>query len=680
MTNGATLSHPAAVGSVLGVFTVLAMAASFATVAYGINVPAMRTHYAHSLSVLVIIEVFQSIFFSGTLSLNWPSVCAAWWSNFAWSAGMIHSPHIENTINRFIGQNLGNDSQVGAAGSSAINNNGGQQAQQIYGRSLDKLYYHSYDAMKRGEDFAHRLSRRASPSNSTGLGYDWSGGPVRQGLPIPGNWSGFAGELSEVGIAASDAFMTGFLWFLVLLACLIAATLLFKGILEGMSAIKWIQHDRLAMFRSHWLGFLGLIVLRAMLIAFFMFMTLTMFQFSFGGAAGVTAIAAIVFIIFFVGVLGIAGYACFYRLRFGHYASAPDRIHYQTGRGLVWGSEVQEQDRPRTFAAGLPLFRVRYHDKDAERQTVHEDANYNKRFGWLSARFRRTRWWFFTAWIVYQFVRACFVGGARASPVTQVFGVLVVELLAFIAIVIINPFESARNTALAVYMLSISKVVTAGLSIAFLPQFNLARIPATVVGFIIIITQAFVVIGLLILVVIGVFSTYFSLTRNREEFHPQSWEGLRINYYEHLEMKATDLPPPPPIVPEEPKEPYFNVNEVRRAPKIEDEDEEDAVNDMDPVASQFSVVGGRTRASSRANSMMSQTSNVPYGARIHRASWSSRDFSQWQEQDGMSGSHVRKPSRTVSGSYTSNSMVPLVRPQISQSSLRRSATPKATEK
>jgi hypothetical protein len=684
MRNGATFSQVETVAPVLGIFTLVALLASFFTAIYGVSIPAVRTHYAHSLSVLVVFEVFQSIFFSGALSLNWPSVCAAWWSNFAWSAGMIPSQSMTNSINQFIGANLANASQVGGAGSTTIDNNGGLQ-QQIYGRTLDMMSRDLYGSVSRGFQVAERIYRRSTGNNGSGTdeGYTWAGGPVEPGLPVPGNWTGFAGELSEVNIPASNAFMTGFLWFLILVAGLIGATTALKFSLEVLSSRQWIKPDRLALFRSHWLGFLGLIVLRAMFIAFFMMMTLTFYQFSYHGSAGVTAIAAIVFLIFFVGMLAIAGYACFYRLRFGHYESSPDRLHFRSKKALKFipwfgATRASSMKENPTKSAGLPFFRVRYIDDDSERLGVHQDQEYNKRFGWLSARYRRTRWWFFAVWVVYQFVRACFIGGAGANPELQVVGLFMVEIIALIAIVWINPFEGARNTALAVYMLGISKVATAGLSIAFLDHFNLGRIIATVIGIVIIVIQGFLTIALLILIVLGAISSWFSLTRNREEFHPQSWDPLRVKYFEHLEMKATDEPPPPPPMPEEPKEPYFNVNAVRRAPKIEDEDG-DILPDLDnPAASQFSLQGGKT---SRANSMHSHYSvgNPPYGARLHRSSWSSRDFPNWQQQDGVehgSPSGSRGPSRHTSGVYTSHttdtstSMAPLVRSRASASNLR----------
>jgi meiotic recombination protein REC8 len=686
MTNGATLSHPSSVSTVLGIFTVVAMLASFATTIYGVSIPHVRTHYAHSVSVLVIFEVFQSNFFSGTLALNWPSVCAAFWSNFAWSAGMIYSAPMLNSINHFINSNLGNSSQVGGAGSSTINSNGGLQ-QQIYGRSWEE------DSSGRLAQASARIYGRAD-STSAGRGYSWAGVPIADGLTTPGNWSGFAGTLSDVGIPQSDAFMVGFLWLLILLLVLIAATVAFKWLLEGFSALKWIKEDRLALFRSHWLGYMGLIVLRTLFIGFFMMMTLTIFQFSYKGPTAVTAIAAIVFLIFFLGGLGVCGYACFYRLRLGRYESSPDQIRLKPKKlmkvipwvGVTRESSMTEEEKAAPkFGGSMPFIHVKYIDKDSERQSVHEDEDYNKKFGWLSARFRRTRWWFFAVWVVYQFVRACFIGGAQSNPTAQVIGLLVVEIIALIGIVCINPFEGSRNTALAVYMLSISKVATAGLSIAFLPQYNLNRIITTVIGVIIIVIQGFLTIGLMILIILGAISSYMSLSRNREDFRPNHWQSIRLKYFERLEHKAADLPPTPPPLPEQPQEPYFSVNTVRRVSKIEDEEPDFIAAMPHPAESVKSF-----HARSRTNSMRSNYSgygNAPFGARVHRASWSAKDFGNWappedipegsQLQDGphrstsrMSMRHISTPSILSLGAVAAGKVPMPLRTAISSNEIR----------
>lgn len=236
---------------------------------------------------------------------------------------------------------------------------------------------------------------------------------------------------------------------------------------------------------------------------------------------------------------------------------------------------------------------------------------------------------------MYEFVRACFYGGAAGHPLTQVFGLLVVEFIALIVIVVMRPFEGARLNALMVYLLGFTKVATVALSAAFDARFNLQRITTTVIGVVIIVIQAILTIVLLIAIVIGALSSYMSLTRNHENFKPHSWETMRQRYFAHLERTATDLPPPPSPPSEEPKGPYFYVASVRRQPKIEDEDGDYIGSVHDPLGSRVSVAGPAIIRTSRTNSIRSQLdgvyTSVPVGARVHRASWSTRDFNNYYD-------------------------------------------------
>lgn len=693
MKNGHSFSQPASISTVLGVFTIVAIIASFATAAYGVSIPHMRSHYAHSLSVLVVFETFQSIFYSGALSLPWPSVLPAWWSNFAWSAGLVPSVNVVRSINPFVGVS-GNASQVGGAGSTVINNQGGL-TQQIYGRSLasditNELYKRTPESVK---DAMGMLAKRQPYDPNNPYDYNWNGDPVQPGMPLPGDWTGFAGELSALSIPAPNAFTLALIWLFVVLGLVIVLLVAFKYSLEGLVKLKWIKQDRLEYFRSHWTGYLSLAVLRTLFIAFFSLTTLAMFQFAIHGSAGPTAIAAIVFIIFMVGVGGLVLYALHFRLRFSRFSVDPDRILLH--RGKIMGfipcvipirlSQLKEEELGEKPTGSLPFVRWHFVDNDANRKNVHQDEPYVKRFGWLSARYRLSRWWFFALWLTYQFVRGCFLGGASGSPLAQVFGLFIVDILALVIIAALNPYEGQRNTALAVWLLAISRVVTTGLSIAFLPDFNLNRIVVTVIGVVIIVIQCLLTIALMILIVLGGISSWMSLSRNREYFSSQRLEGVRIQYFEHIARRATDEPPPqkPKSEPENEssdkfpelaKEPYFTVTSVRRAPKIEDEDD-DYLAEMNPppipvVTFAPSSAKGRSRTASLSS--RHSVSSLPRAARVHRASWSSKDFSQWQaEQDRTNPTLARRMSggpghiRTNSMKMTSG-----LRGQVSMSSLR----------
>lgn len=205
-----------------------------------------------------------------------------------------------------------------------------------------------------------------------------------------------------------------------------------------------------------------------------------------------------------------------------------------------------------------------------------------------------------------------------------------------LVIIKLSPFESNRITAVAIWMLSISKIVTTGLSIAFLPDFGASRIAATVLGIVIIIVQGFVAIAVLVLILTGIISAWTSLSRNREEF-PEPLNQVRIRYFEHIDACATDLPPKPKEAdksPEAPVEPYFNVKDVCRAPKIGDQSVAAASGAPDPPGHVVALSASASVRRSRANSASSHCSvnNIPCTGRTHRASWTAKDVALWDAE------------------------------------------------
>ncbi|THY11958.1 TRP-domain-containing protein [Aureobasidium pullulans] len=685
VTNGASFSQPKSVGSVLGAFALIALIASFATAVYGDSVPVMRKHYAHSLSVLVVFSVFQHVYFTGALSMNWPSVLVAWWSNFAWSAGMIHSSSMQRSIDKLIGNNIGNTSHVGAAGSGTNQDGvgGGFDISSIYRRSLSLRRDLAWDIYQRDHSIElkrdvisraveNQLLRRDLANSSTG--FTWYGQPVQAGLPLPGNYSGFAGTLAQENIRVSNAFMTGFLWLLILLVILVAAVVAFKWVLEAFVAIKLMKNERLTFFRQNWLGYTALVALRILLISFFMMMLLTMFQFSYQSSGGVKAVAAIVFILFFVGIPACVIYAILAgRAVQGHSPkseSSPEQIEGRQPPKFLAKLGIKKPITMKTPSVSLRRKESHVHE---DHTSVHDNEEYVMRFGWLAARFRRTRWWFFAVWTLYEFIRACFCAGASGSPMTQVFGLLVVEFLFFAFILWARPFEGQRLNLLVVYLLGFSKVATVALSSAFNIAFNLERITTTVIGIVIIVIQGVLVIVTMIAILVGAFSSYMSITRNHEDFRPRRMVGVREKYFKHLDRVATDVPRPPKpekveVIPEEPKGPYFSVSQVRRVAKIEDEDP-DFVAEMAMLHHEDDLEADSPHASYSALPMRSQTpgmevgessqtpirrgraasgvsyrstsgsySNLPRGARLHRPSWTSRDFSE--TRDDRSGTPI----------------------------------------
>jgi hypothetical protein len=657
ITNGNSFNQQESVGSILGIFTFVAIVSSIATAIYGDSVTEIRTHHAHSLSVLVVFAVFHHIYFTGALSMNWPSVLVAFWGNFAWAAGMIYNSSMQDSLSKLVGKYLGNTLVLGAAraGADSSSVGGGYDIQKIYKRQFETARI--FGRATRPVTYHSGIAKR-SLLNSTS-GFKWYGTQVRPGLPLPGNYSGFAGTLSKEGIPAANAFLTGLIWFLILILIIVGTITIFKYTLDLLYKLKWMKTQRLNYFRQNWRRYLVFALLKACYIAFFLMTFLTIFQFSYGGAPAAISIAAIVFAIFFIGMFSICAYACRYRLRVGKWVSEPDRFFVEKTKTLgflPWfrlhqGYKVHDSER--VFSGSIPGWRLSRNPEPTE-IPVHEDENYIRKFGWLSSRYRLSKWWFFALWIVYEFIRACFYAGASGHALVQVFCILIVEIVAFIVIIKIKPYEGQRLNVIMVYLLGFSKVLTVALSSAFDIAFSIARIPATVIGVLIIIIQALLVIALLICIVLSAISSYFSVTRNREQIKPKKWMPYRERYFAHIKQRATDLPPPIPEVsteieePSAPKDPYFSVNSVRRMAKIEDEDREfqkdiysdprspnrfsDANLPTEPV--QSPPTKGLARRHSVAHSIQSNMSHssLPYAAALHRGSWTTKEFAEFQQE------------------------------------------------
>jgi hypothetical protein len=693
ITNGASFDQAPIIGSIIGVFVFLALAASFLTAIYGDSIPEARKHYAHSMSVLVVFAVLHHIYFTGALSMNWPSVLVAFWHNYAWAGGMIYSESMQNSINSFIGYDFGNTSTLGAANPSTNNAQlgGGFDIHAIYqGLAANKFLARSVTP-----DTLVKRARRGGLITD----YGWNGNPTRPGLPLPGNFSGFAGTLSEEAIPASNAFMTGFLWLLILILLIAGAIAAFKWAVEGLVYIKLASKERVAYFRSHWIGFIGLATLRILQIAFFMMIFLCLFQFSYGGPAGVTALAAIIFILFFAGLFGMAGYACFYRVRFGHYVSEPDRLLLEKRKafGVVpWvslhrASQVQDVEKS---LSSIPFWRITHVGTESGSESlssnIHDDEEYTKRFGWLVSRFRQDRWWFFLIWLAYEFIRACFYGGAVGHPKTQVFGLLAVETISFIAMIMLRPFEGQRLNAILVYVLGFSKVLTVALASAFDTSFNLNRITTTIIGIVIIIVQSLLTLILLVMIVLGLITSWMSLKRKTmtPEFHPQKLAGMRKRFFVHIgqELNDPELPtplpspevkPPPPIQRPAgiaPDEPYFAIGPIRRQPKIEDEDADfqSDIQPFPPLHSRHSSMASQKQPPPQLQpqSPTSNDSNTDLPASTHsasgrlsqnayrRASASDSPFHTGTTPSGAGPSHARQPSNVRSTRSSVSSIGP----------------------
>lgn len=316
ITNGATFAHPIAIGLTVGLFVVAALCSSFLTSLYGNSRAALRTQHAHSVSMLIVFAVLHHVYFTGALSLDWPSVLVAFRSNFAWSGGMIYSKSIQNSINHLIAENQGNSSIAGAGRSHPTTDDsigGGFDLSTIYGHKLRRALANAIPRIISKTEPATRtiLERRDAVSGlrARSTATTWYGSPVALGLPLPGNFSGFAGTLSKQGIPASNALLTGFLWLLVLLVSITAVITSLRIIAETVARRNFINNEKLTHFRSHWLRYTREAVSHTFVVGFFAATFLFFFQFaiaddrSASSSPAVVGVASFAFVVMLLGMV-----------------------------------------------------------------------------------------------------------------------------------------------------------------------------------------------------------------------------------------------------------------------------------------------------------------------------------------------------------------------------------------
>ncbi|KAL1960499.1 hypothetical protein VTO42DRAFT_7798 [Malbranchea cinnamomea] len=546
VTNGHTFGHPRVVGSIISGFLVLCLVSSLALSIYGDDPVSNRTHYAHGPSVFVAFAVLHHIYFTGALSLNWPKVLVAFWRNYAWFAGMIHSKEMQNSVNR-----------ITSTGASRT------QDQSELSGSL-------------GDFDMSRIYKRHLEMASQSLNE----------LPQLGNYSSFAGTLAQERITVSNAFLTGLIWFLVVLVGVPIALGFVKLSMEVLLNFDLIPARRLGNFRIHWMEFAAAAAGRIFFIGFFMMSFLTLFEFSLAASSAVRGIAAITFLVLLVGLGLIIGSPITYQLREGSATELyrRDRMFIIKENSRIFPvlrktGSTENVDESARIIASFPWFTICCLESRPNGQPVHMDKYFVAKCGWLTSRFRFKVWWFCVLWVLHDFIRACVLAGTIAHPERQVIGILALETIAVFFMVWLRPFESTRLNIIVVYLLGFSKVSVPALLVAFLPRYHHGRVTFTVIGIIVIIIQGTLVVSLLLSMLIGFVTTVMSLTRYKER--PSAVEDApskREMYFRHLHVAATGIkptPPPPSSVattaPSSPRDPYFNVSSVRRYPKISDE-------------------------------------------------------------------------------------------------------------
>ncbi|KAF8453014.1 ML-like domain-containing protein [Terfezia claveryi] len=142
------------------------------------------------LPVSLYFSVMHTIYFTGALSINFPSNLIAFWSNFAWMVGIIHIDSMQKWI---LPMRKDQQTHINTGAEPDV-------ADLIY-----RLYYYPY------YHYQQPLGKR----------FTTYGSPTQPGIPIPGSYYGFRSTLAASKITGANAFTTSGSLTLFTLACLV---------------------------------------------------------------------------------------------------------------------------------------------------------------------------------------------------------------------------------------------------------------------------------------------------------------------------------------------------------------------------------------------------------------------------------------------------------------------------
>ncbi|KAI5809988.1 hypothetical protein DFH27DRAFT_629729 [Peziza echinospora] len=470
LVNGVTFSHVTAISSLLGGLTLAAIFTSATSlflrareIAY--SVPALF-EYSTTPSAGFLLSILQTIFLTGILPLNFPSNLVGFWSNFAWASGIVYIRPFQSRID-------------------SIRDYKTEPIELGYNYDVIKMLYGLYAP-------GSTIARRSEVEY---------GVPVKEGLPIPGTYFGFPAILAALNITAQNAFLTGIFTILISYGLLViparvARMILYIGVKWRWFPRRWNQILETAEGGrrrvTKYAHFINGSEIRWFTIAIFPLLTLAFYE-----SASKMQMPQIWSSVTLFGVIVIGLSQC-YMLYLEENSVAPYSMslnvkHFgaeKIGPWYVPWWRFSLQDNPKVHVKTLFYVPSLRWQNSRERPAKAAPIYHG-----MAARFRGEHTWLFS-WVIlpYEVVRSALLGRCQSQAVLHIALLLVLEVVYFLIQQRIKPYGPDSLHFLRVQAFSAMKILTLVLVLPLAPQYNLNRIVATALGIIVIFVQGILII------------------------------------------------------------------------------------------------------------------------------------------------------------------------------------------
>lgn len=385
-----------------------------------VSVIGYSTTAAHIASNSISLFIyFQNLAITAMMGVSRvPPIAAAWTQNFQWSMGIIKVDFMQKIFDWYV-QATNGVSTVVVANKDVLSIS-------VQKRHLERLAKritlassadYSFDSILEDSDLYTTTERNTTEYSSRIL--------VLRGIER---------VAYKAGIELSNLFLTGIVFFLFFLFCVVVSLIFFKALLEVLTRARLMSEStNFFQYRKSWGSIIKGTLFRLAIIAFPQVSLLAIWEFTQIDSPAVVVVAVVMLIV----VTGVLGYGAV--------------------RILIKGKESMRLYKNPAYL-------------------LFGDASFLNRFGFLYTQFKADKFWWLVPLLSYSFLRSLFVAVLQNYGKAQAMVIFVIELFYFVALCWIRPYMDKRTNIfnIAIHLVNLIN------ALFFLFFSNLFKQPAVV--------------------------------------------------------------------------------------------------------------------------------------------------------------------------------------------------------
>ncbi|KAI5861640.1 duf907 domain-containing protein [Durotheca rogersii] len=388
-------------------------------------------------NALSLVSYFQAQAMIGLVGIPLPPVVQSWTQDFQWSMGIIKAAWMQRIFTWY-------QRSTGGTASTLITQSSSLSvvSVEVQKRSID-LFQRAASILPRAVlDHGTSLMRRANVQTSYGSFVVY----------------GIQRAAFRAGIESTNLFLTGLVFFYIVMVITTLCVIAFKGFCELAAKNKWIKGDQFLDFRNGWRTVLKGILFRMALVGHPAITILSFWEFTQNDSPALMVLA----VFFLLAINLVLAWAAYKVIRIAHRSVAMHRN---------------------------PAY------------ILFSDPETLNKWGFLYIQFRASAYYFIVPVLCYTIVKSLFIAFAQNSPIVQAIAFILIEAAALIAASVLRPWMDKKTNSFNIAICAVN-FINALFLLIFTRVFDQPAIVTGVVGVILWILNAVCTLVLLLMLII----------------------------------------------------------------------------------------------------------------------------------------------------------------------------------